>query len=1023
LKNKSVKMKNLKLLPLLFLISLNLTAQNQEKSLSKAYQQLSNQIVIPSAPILAVDYLDQNKAQMGLGNEDQFRLSRTTQDHSGIHHKRYQQYHKDIPVHGSNYTIHEKNLHVTSATGYYLPRIEINTTPNISEFQALEIAIQTMAAEKYSWEIDANEPTHHLGHKPTPTLVIVGKNFPEPSEYYALAYKIDLHSAVPLDGKQYFIDAHTGQQLFDFPLIHHTTVPAQGVTKYYGTQTIYVDSIAPGNYLLQDLERGQGIVTVDQNREVWQNNSAFWDFTNADQDEVAIDAHYAATAFYDYLLGDHNWNGLGNNGEELRTVVHGGDFVNAFWNGEFATFGDGDCNRGPLTTLEVVAHEFTHGLTDYTSDLIYSGESGAINESMSDVFGKALEYRITPDEFKWSIGESFLETPYANPFRSMEDPNERNHPKMYKGQFWTDGGGVHTNSSIGNHWFYLLVEGKTGTNEIGVAYDVEGIGMDNAMKIVFQTQSNYLTSNSTYTDYYTYSQMAAEDLFGAGSSEKEAVTEAWKAVGLPYVSAGNVMDLAVNLGNTFTFVCGQDVYHNIEVMVSNIGSQTYAAGMGAVISINGDVDQSINQNLNPGESTVISFDEYLLLDYEGTENVQAELEFDLDTLDQNNDDFQIVENSFYPEGDLGILTWNVLNDKCSGNQQDFNVLVSNRSCSPIAAGTSFTLKLTSLISSFTWEEEITLENPLAPDRARGFTRSLEIPFDQNIEAELELTLNGDPNLDNNMEGVFSAAPSVIKDDFYTAIDDSNFEVLEQIGFFSDVTEWNNDFYFVTTGYTISPNQSLCPTEVGNIEANFASSGLTFCLDYSEKEVPSMSFDLIQFRNNEAIDFPELYPYSSLARVRWEDESGIEENYYFDQAEGQTINNELDLPNKFNGKVTIEFSNYTGQLGSSNFTEYDVNLFDNLTIEEIIVSTLDPDEQPEILIQPNPSTGKFFIKQKRVPQEINILNSVGQLVNHIVPEERKMIIDLSTQPNGIYFLNIKYSDQVQQIKKLIKTSEQ
>lgn len=1021
-----LKMNTLKLVVSLFILILlcktSVKAQNPGKTISKAFIQVSNQIITPENPVKSADFFKSHQSKMGLVKSDFMSIKRILKDASGNKHLRFQQFHNDIPVFGSSFTLHEKNGLAISGTGYYLPNIDISTKPELNGFQALEIAMNKMAAKKYSWQLAANEHTHHLGEKPIPELVIVGTNFPKPSEYYALAYRVDLHSAEPLDGKQYFIDAHSGQNLFDLPLIKHTTVPAEGITKYYGTQTIYVDSVGPSEYLLQDLERGQGVVTVDSDQEIWTNNSSFWDFVNADQDEVAIDAHFAATAFYDYLLGDHNWNGLGNNGEQLKTVVHGGDFVNAFWNGEFASFGDGDCNRGPLTTLEVVAHEFTHGLTDYTSDLIYADESGAINESLSDVFGKALEYRITPDEFKWSIGESFLETPYASAFRSMENPNERNHPMMYKGEFWTDGGGVHTNSSVGNHWFYLLVEGKSGVNEIGQAYDVSGIGMDNAMKIVFHTQTNYLSPSSTYNDYYTYSRMAAEDLFGPGSTERTAVTEAWKAVGLPYNNSSNAMDLAINLGNTFTFVCGQDIYHNIEVMVSNIGAQDYTAGMGATISINGDVEQNINQNLNVGESTIITFDEYLLLDYEGTSNVLADLIFDLDTLFQNNNDFQIVENSFYPEGDLGILTWNVINNKCKGDHQDFNILVSNRSCSPFDAGTTFTVKLTSNISSFSWEEDITLENPIAPDRARGFTRTLDIPFNENIEADLEIILVDDPNLDNNVDVIFSEAPYVIKDDYFTAMDDSNYDLLEETGFFSEVTEWNNDFYFFTTGFTTSPSQNLCPTEVGNIEANFGSSGLSFCLDYSEKEVPSMSFDLVQFRSTEQIDFPELYPYSSLARVQWEDENGIDEKYYFDQPEGQELSHQLDLPSNFNGKVSIEFTNYTGSFNNGIVEEHDANLFDNLNIEEIIVSAQDLNDPSDILILPNPSSGLFFTKQKLEPTEITILNSYGQIVKTITPEDRKTTIDLSQYSNGIYFLNFKYENNIQQTKKLIKTSE-
>ena len=403
-------MRSLVLYSIFFLFTLSLCSPliAQQKSKSKIYLQQQNKIRTPDTPGFEPStFFQKNKNQLGLTEKDEMRLISSRKSEEDILHEKYQQWHAGVPVFGSAYTIHSKSNSVKSSSGYYLPLIDINTIPNITPEEALEQAMLEMGAEKYSWEGQEFKQFKNLSERPQPELYICSNRFPASSENYVLVYVVDIMSVEPFDKRQFFIDAHSGQLLFDLPGLMHQTVPAQGICKYYGEQTIYVDSLGPGDFYLRDLSRGDGIFTFDSDDNIWTDEDNYWDLTNADQDEVAIDAHYCATEFYDFLQEKFNWNGLGNNGEALNSMVHGGDFVNAFWNGTFASFGDGDCNNGPLTTLEVVAHEFAHGITDYTSDLVYQGESGAINESLSDVLGKALEYYSDNDHFNWWIGKSF----------------------------------------------------------------------------------------------------------------------------------------------------------------------------------------------------------------------------------------------------------------------------------------------------------------------------------------------------------------------------------------------------------------------------------------------------------------------------------------------------------------------------------------------------------------------------------------------------------------------------------------
>ena len=158
-----------------------------------------------------------------------------------------------------------------------------------------------------------------------------------------------------------------------------------------------------------------------------------FDLENDFQDEAAGAAHWAASRYYDWLKDTFGFNSIDNQGHELRSVIHlneGESVVNAFWNGRFATFGDGRCGEvDPLTSIDVVSHEFTHGLTRNNSGLVYRYESGGLNEAMSDMFGKGLEYYLNPDGFTWEVGRDFQIDPSANPFRNMSDPNLLNDPK------------------------------------------------------------------------------------------------------------------------------------------------------------------------------------------------------------------------------------------------------------------------------------------------------------------------------------------------------------------------------------------------------------------------------------------------------------------------------------------------------------------------------------------------------------------------------------------------------------------
>ncbi len=214
----------------------------------------------------------------------------------------------------------------------------------------------------------------------------------------------------------------------------------------------------------------------------------------------------------------------------------------------------------PVVELSVMAHEFTHIITDMTAKLEYQGESGALNESFSDIMGISVKKHVK-EGANWLIAEgvvlNYMQEPYtnmrdmANPKNSLDgkDPS----PDTYEGEHWVvpetdedDHGGVHTNSGVQNKWYYLLTDGGSGTNDKSTAYDVTGIGIDKSQRIAYLTLTSYATMESDYAAIRLASQEATVALYGAGSKELKSVEAAWDAVGVEGSSLVSIEQITVN---------------------------------------------------------------------------------------------------------------------------------------------------------------------------------------------------------------------------------------------------------------------------------------------------------------------------------------------------------------------------------------------------------------------------------------------------------------------------------------------
>ncbi len=473
---------------------------------------------------------------------DELRSAYIENPGSGLQVQRFHQYFKGLRVSHGSFSVTSKNGMASFAFGKHFPvPANLSITPAIDEKTALANAMKEIGASKWNWDFDPSEyPKGEL------QLCEDFKSGEEPNGEVRLAWVFDVHAVEPLSGNKMYIDAQTGKLLLADAIIKH--VAASGASLYSGTVN-FEATLSGGTYRLEDASRGGGVQTLNlAGGTVLSTGIPVTSTTSSFARDPAVDAHWGATEVYDYWKTQHgrlSWNGRDG---ILRSYVHyGTGYNNAFWNGSSMIYGDGTGTPpgfSPLTSLDVCAHEFGHGVCQATAQLIYNRESGAMNEGFSDIWGAVIEQFGDPKETDavakdmWLIGEEL-----GNTMRSMREPKLHSQPDTYQGLLWqnanattcnstlNDNCGVHYNSGVLNHWFYLLTEGGSGTNDLNNYFKVPGIGVVSAAKIAYATELA-LNPSANYASARTASIAATATLFGACSRELEAVTRAWYAVGV-----------------------------------------------------------------------------------------------------------------------------------------------------------------------------------------------------------------------------------------------------------------------------------------------------------------------------------------------------------------------------------------------------------------------------------------------------------------------------------------------------------
>lgn len=487
-------------------------------------------------------------------NADAFKASDAVVDADGTEHVRFERSYRGLPVIGGDFVVHSRNGLVGKVSQTLKSSARPSTSPRINRDQAIV-------------EAGARFGGNFIG-APSSRLVIYARGASP-----VLAHEVTLNGIKPDQTPtemHYFVDARSGKILDQWDGIE-TARPGPGggsctSTAAVGTGNsltlggvVLNTSSCGGQYQLTDLSRGGGKTTnmalktaglgsdyVDADN-IWGNGLL------SNSQTVAADAHFGVAMTWDYFKNVHGRNGIAGDGKGALSRVHyGRNYQNAFWSdGCFCmTFGDGDNGASilPLVGLDIAGHEMSHGVMSSTANLVYSGESGGLNEANSDIFGAMVEYRTnsandTPD---YVIGEKLFPN-NANMSKAIRWMFKPSLDNVSRDCYSADIGSidVHFSSGPANRFFYLLAEGSVVPAGFGAGSwanltpaslvcngntSIAGIGRSAAEKIWYRALAVYMTSTTNYAGARSATLSATTDLYPGDTAKYNSVAAAWSAV-------------------------------------------------------------------------------------------------------------------------------------------------------------------------------------------------------------------------------------------------------------------------------------------------------------------------------------------------------------------------------------------------------------------------------------------------------------------------------------------------------------
>jgi Zn-dependent metalloprotease len=509
----------------------------------------------PSAGRRAIESFKQHlkaKAQLAgvaddsLDDDDELETSGVVVDDDGQEHVRLHRRYKGLRVVGGDVVVHgDASGQLKDISRTWRRKARLDVKASVASADAAQSALKAFkhrhgkvgGRELIVWAVDGKEQ---------------------------LAWDVSVQGQ-QLDGTpseaHLIVHAGTGRVLAQWDDVHTTMASANGNALYAGWVDLKAD-LASGLYRLQDASRGGHYVADVQNKTdfrlftysllakqvtVTSTTGVFGDGTTGNRSTAAAEAAYGFQMTWDYFTRVHQRNGLDGSGGKIYSRVHyGTNYNNAFWQASCTcmTYGDGDGSTfKSMISLDVAAHEMSHGVTAKTAGLIYTGESGGLNEATSDIFGAMVEFYAnnSKDVGDYLVGEKLAGPKLTRGYlRTMVNPSDDGS----SADCWYANVGkldVHASSGLGNHVFYLMAEGTsagapsrtcaaTDTRVASGRGSVQGIGRDKAERVWYRALTTYMTSNTNFAGARQATIKASNDLFGSGSNETSAIMAAWAAV-------------------------------------------------------------------------------------------------------------------------------------------------------------------------------------------------------------------------------------------------------------------------------------------------------------------------------------------------------------------------------------------------------------------------------------------------------------------------------------------------------------
>lgn len=465
---------------------------------------------------------------------------RVRKDELGMTHARFQQVVRGVPVAGAELMAHyDAAGRLTSIDAAYVPGLDgVDVEPAIDPSAGLARVKADVLARMPDVDEGAleTEPGKLVIHPTGPGAARLAFR-------YTVRAVAGEHPAIWVTT----LDAKTGELLDRYDNLQTVEATSPGAL---GDAKRFEVSAGGGGYVMTDTSRGVTIRTFTAQTQqqtpgtsVTSTSLTQWDqgVTGAG---AAVDAHTYAGVVYDYYKKTHARNGIDGKGAAMESTAHFGNaYDNAFWDGRGMTYGDGGELFEPLSAgLDVVAHEFTHGITEVESNLTYQNQSGALNEAVSDIFAAFIEHSYKADATKnWLMGEAITKGLQSGIMRDFKNPAAGQQPAHMSNYRNTqqDNGGVHINSGIINNAAYLMTMG--GSNPVSKVAVKYGIGWEKSEKVWYRANTQYFMENTNFAQAAAGVLQAAKDV-GLTANEQAIVDCAWKAVGIGNGACATITD-------------------------------------------------------------------------------------------------------------------------------------------------------------------------------------------------------------------------------------------------------------------------------------------------------------------------------------------------------------------------------------------------------------------------------------------------------------------------------------------------